>query len=164
MELSKKKEKMKQSVQRQFCTFKIDRHYFGIDILDVKEIVDNISLTKIHHAPEEILGFINIRGHVHLVIDLRRLLTFEKKEIDEYSRVILFTQNVGEAFGILVDQIGHMVEVDEKHIEYRNREDKRMDHSLKRLNALEIAACKLDDKLLIILDARQFVSVIESQR
>ncbi|ETR69343.1 MAG: hypothetical protein OMM_09682 [Candidatus Magnetoglobus multicellularis str. Araruama] len=78
--------------------------------------------------------------------------------------MILFTQNVAEAFGILVDQIGHMVEVDEKHIEYRNREDKRMDHSLKRLNALEIAACKLDDKLLIILDARQFVSVIESQR
>ena len=161
MASSIKKEKIKQSVKRQFCTFRIGRHYFGIDILDVKEIVDNISLTKIHHAPEEILGFINIRGHVHLVIDLRQLLSFEKKEIDEFSRIILFTSDVGESFGVLIDQIGHMVEVEEKSIEYKNHEDNQSELSKKRLNALETAACKLEDKLLIILDARQLFQIIE---
>jgi chemotaxis signal transduction protein len=151
-----------QSVRKQFCTFRIDRHFFGINILDVKEIVDHIELTKIHHAPEEILGFINIRGHVHLVIDLRLLLKFEKKNIDENTRIILFTPDVGESFGILVDQIGHMVEVEEKFIEYRQHEEKQSDLSVKRMNALEIAACKLDDKLLVILEARRFLQVIKT--
>lgn len=145
----------------QFCTFQIGRHYFGIDILNVKEIIDDIALTRIHHAPEEILGFINIRGHVYLIIDLRTLLTFDRKDIDESSRILLFTPDVGESFGVLVDNIGHMVEVDEKRIEYRNQEDMKLDNAARRINALEIGACKLADKLLVILDARNFLEVIK---
>lgn len=157
------KETNHHSKRRQFCTFQISRHFYGVDILDVKEIIDEIALTKIHHAPEEVLGFINIRGHVYLVIDLRTLLSFDKKEIDESSRVLLFTSDVGEAFGILVDNIGHMVEVDEKKIEFRNQDDNQLDNSDKRINSLEIGACKLDGRLLVILEARKFLDVIKNK-
>jgi len=161
MTTSEKNKNGKLNTKRQFCTFSIGRHYFGIDILDIKEIVDIIELTKIYHAPEEILGFINIRGHVHLIIDLRQLLSFEKKEIDEFSRILLFTSSVGESFGILVDTIGHMVEVEENLIEYRNHEDTKTNLSEKNFNTLEIAACKLKDKLLIILDSRQILKLLK---
>jgi chemotaxis signal transduction protein len=160
-DISNNNKKSSLETNRQFCTFQIGRHYYGIDILNVKEIIDDIALTQIYHAPEEVLGFINIRGHVYLIIDLRTLLTFDKKEIDESSRVLLFTSDVGESFGVLVDNIGHMVEVDEKRIEYRNQDDMKIDHAARRINALEIGACKLADKLLVILDARKFLEVIK---
>jgi len=161
MEKSNIKTAPKLNIKRQFCTFNIERHFFGVDILDVKEIIDEIAITTIHHSPEEVLGFINVRGHVHLVVDLRTLLNFEQKEIDDSSRIILFTPEVGESFGVLVDQIGHMVEVSEKKIEYKNYDEQKvMKNKHKRINKLEIGACKLEEKLLIILDSKKILEVI----
>jgi len=148
---------------RQFCTFRIDRHLFGVDILDVKEIIDEIFITKIHHSQDEILGFINVRGHVHLVLDLRRLLNFEIKEIDEASRIILFTSKVGESFGILVDLIEQMIEVNEKQIEFHKQDENTiMGVDQKRFNMLELGACKLEQGLVIILEAKKFLEVIKN--
>jgi len=153
------------TTKRQFCTFQLAGHYCGVDILDVKEIIDEVTLTKIHHAPPEMMGFVNIRGHVHLVLDLRLLLNFNSKPIDDSSRVLLFHPNVGESFGVMVDQIGHMVEVEESLIEYRIADD-----SISGINRdfrktdLEKGVCKLEDKLLIILDAPMFLNAVEIKR
>jgi chemotaxis signal transduction protein len=151
--------------KRQFCTFQLAGHYFGVDILDVKEIIDEVTLTRIHHAPPEIMGFVNIRGHVHLVLDLRLLLNFSSKEIDDASRVLLFHPRVGESFGVMVDQIGHMVEVQDSLIEYRLSDDNvsGMGRDFRKAN-LEKGVCKLKEKLLIILDASTFLNAVEFKR
>ena len=144
--------------KRQFCTFHLANRFFGIDILDVKEIIDEITVTKIHHAPDEMFGFINVRGHVYLILDLRLILNFAKKEIDKTNRVLLFTQRVGESFGILIDRIDHMVEVFENQIEYRVH-DKKSDIADidENLSKLAIGTCKLE-KLMIILDSTRFLN------
>ena len=100
----------------QFCSFYIADHLFGVNILDVKEIKDEVSITNVFHAPKEIKGFINIRGNVHLVLDIRLMLGFNEKEIDDLSRVVLFKQNIGPSFGILVDSISDMVVANENNI------------------------------------------------
>jgi len=146
--------------KRQFCTFYIGDDLYGIDILDVKEIIDEVKLTQIHHAANEILGLMNIRGQVYLVLDLRLLLNFQKKDIDEMSRVLLFHSKVGESFGVMVDQIGHMVEVHENLIEYRVPDDKSLPGSEKNKSDLEVGACKLKNQLLIILDASKFLNAV----
>jgi len=153
------------ATKRQFCTFHLAGHYFGVDILDVKEIIDEVTLTKIHHAPTEIMGFVNIRGHVHLVLDLRLLLNFSSKSVDESSRVLLFHPKVGESFGVMVDQIGHMVEVEENLIEYRLSDDSAsaLGRDYRKAN-LEKGVCKLQNKLLIILDASTFLNAVDFKR
>ncbi|ETR74619.1 MAG: purine-binding chemotaxis protein CheW [Candidatus Magnetoglobus multicellularis str. Araruama] len=151
--------------KRQFCSFQMAGHCFGVDILDVKEIIDEVVLTTIHHAPSEMLGFVNIRGHVHLVLDLRLLLNFSSKPIDESSRVLLFHPNVGESFGVMVDQIGHMIEVEESLIEYRLTDENLSGIARDfRKSELEKGVCKLKDRLLIILDASNFLSAVELKR
>ena len=148
--------------KQQFCTFRLDQHLFGVDILDIKEIIDEILITKIHHSQKEILGFINVRGHVHIVLDLRCLLNFEPIAINDATRIILFTSKVGESFGILVDMIEQMIEVDEQKIEFHQQEGNILDgKAQKRFNLLEIGACKLDQGLMVILDANKFLDVIK---
>ncbi|MBF0451783.1 MAG: chemotaxis protein CheW [Candidatus Magnetomorum sp.] len=151
--------------KRQFCTFQLAGHSFGVDILDVKEIIDEVTLTRIHHAPPEMMGFVNIRGHVHLVLDLRLLLNFKSKSTDESSRVILFHPNAGESFGVMVDQIGHMVEVEENLIEYRVADENLSGISRDYRKAyLEKGVCKLKNKLLIILNASTFLHAVDVKR
>jgi chemotaxis signal transduction protein len=144
--------------KRQFCSFRIADHLFGVDILDVKEIKDEVTLTPVCHAPREIRGIVNIRGHVYLILDLRLLLGFDSKTVNEESRIVLFKQKVGESFGVLADCIGDMIEVDETQIEDRSDENGSPAPMAQRRPDLTRGVCKLEDELLIILDAGKFLS------
>jgi two-component system chemotaxis sensor kinase CheA len=144
-------------VLRQFCTFWIGKHHYGVDILNVKEINSGITLTTIFHSPKEIRGYVNIRGHINLVIDLRVILGFERKEIDEMSRVVLLKDNVGDSFGFLVDNIGDVISIDEAEIEDQHK-DQDSFHEKIETKALEKdlieGICKLETNLLVLLDAK----------
>jgi two-component system chemotaxis sensor kinase CheA len=144
-------------VLKQFCTFWIGKHHYGVDILSVKEINSGVTLTPIFHSPKEIRGYVNIRGHINLVIDLRVILGFDTKEIDDMSRVVLLKDEIGESFGFLVDKIGDVYSVDETDIEDKKNEDD-MFHEKFEKKALEKdlieGVCKLDNNLLVLLDAK----------
>ncbi|KPA18521.1 molecular chaperone [Candidatus Magnetomorum sp. HK-1] len=142
---------------RQFCTFWIGRHHYGVDILNVKEINSGVALTPIFHSPKEIRGYVNIRGHINLVIDLRKILGFESKKIDEMSRVVLLKDDIGDSFGFLVDKIGDVFIVDESEIEDKKHEEDMYNEKYEK-KAMEKdlieGVCKLDNNLLVILDAK----------
>ena len=147
--------------KRRFCTFNIADHLFGVDILDVKEIKDEFIFTRIYHAPDEVKGFVNIRGHVYLVLDLRYILGFSKKDLNELSRVLLFKESVGVSFGILVDQIRDMVTVDHVKIESYSKDQQskiKTDHNQSELIQ---GICKLDQNLLLILNSRKLLDSIK---
>ncbi|ETR72632.1 MAG: Chemotaxis protein cheA [Candidatus Magnetoglobus multicellularis str. Araruama] len=142
---------------KQFCTFWIGKHHYGVDILNVKEINSGITLTTIFHSPKEIRGYVNIRGHINLVIDLRVILGFESKEIDEMSRVVLLKDDVGASFGFLVDKIGDVFSIDDADIEDNKYEEDSFHEKIEK-KAMEKdliqGVCKLDNNLLVLLDAK----------
>jgi len=142
---------------KQFCTFWIGKHHYGVDILQVKEINSGVTLTPIFHSPKEIRGYVNIRGHINLVIDLRIIMGFDRKEIDEMSRVVLLKDNVGDSFGFLVDKIGDVFIIDESEIEdKKNEEDiynEKFEKKTMEKDLIE-GVCKLDNNLLVLLDAK----------
>ncbi len=113
-------------VTRRFCTFRLSGRLYGVDIQDVKEINTEVEYTPIFHAPKEIKGYINIRGQIYLLLDLREIFDFEEKELDERSRVVLFMPALGDPCGILVDSIDDVVTVDDSLIE--NRRKSQDDH------------------------------------
>lgn len=148
---------------RQICTFNIDDRRLGVDILDVKEINTETECTPIFHAPREVKGYVNIRGQIHLILDLRLLMDLSEKSVDAESRLVLFKPNVGENFGILVDRIGDVMEIRGDMVEDRRKADEGAPDAGDR-RTLEIGGgvCKLEDGLLIILDSRQLLGRIES--
>jgi hypothetical protein len=76
--------------KRQYCCFRISRRLYGVNILEVKEISPVVDFTPIFHAPQGIKGYVNIRGQIYLLLDLRLILGFEAQEIDSSCRSVLF--------------------------------------------------------------------------
>ncbi len=60
------------------CSFRLSDRLFGVNILDVKEVNSDIEITPIYHARDSIRGYMNIRGQIHLVVDLRTEFGFSR--------------------------------------------------------------------------------------
>lgn len=146
------------SAVRQFCTFRLCGRLYGVDILDVKEINPDVRITPIFHAPNRVKGYVNIRGQLHLVLDLRRLLGFEPAELSATSTMVLFKPSVGEAFGVLVDAVGDVVSVAEDAIDDRCAEDGAGQGA-----ALTRGVCRHGEDLLVMLDAHAFLAAAGEQ-
>jgi purine-binding chemotaxis protein CheW len=58
----------------QYCTFFLAGHYFGLDVLQVQEIIRYQEMTRVPLAPKVVCGLINLRGQIVTAIDLRRRL------------------------------------------------------------------------------------------
>lgn len=148
---------------RQFCTFLAGDSRFGVDILSVREINAETTCTAIRHAPPEVRGYVNIRGQIQLVLDINRLLGCPPCQPTPRSRVILFKEEEGPFFGILVDAIGDVVAVEERDLEaYRPVEGGEGGGPMEDQRAAIVdGICRLDDGLLMTLRPAAFLRVLE---
>jgi chemotaxis signal transduction protein len=157
------KKTKKSSHKRQFCSFRVGGRLFGVNILDVKEVNTETGFTPIFHAPEEVRGYVNIRGQIHLILDLRMVMGFETRPVDEESRLVLFKPCVGDALGILVDRIGDVVTVDKIQIEDRRQADKGSPEGKdRRASDVGAGVCKLDNEIMVILNPRSLAKCVEN--
>src|SRR5947208_1007838 len=105
------------ATERLFCTFRLNEGLYGVDILDAKEVTAETAFTHVPHAPDEVMGLVNIRGHIYLALDLRRLLDMPATVVTGDSRLVLFKPAVGNAFGVMVDAISDIRTVDASRME-----------------------------------------------
>ena len=147
------------SSYKQFCTFHIAGRLFGVDILDVKEINSETSFTTIYHAASEIDGYVNIRGVIHLILDLAMLLGLTPTDKADTKKLVIFKPAVAPNFGVLVDGIGDVVRVAENEIDTRIKAEDYFagqdEHKAKAMDLMN-GVCKLKKQLLVILDAGKF--------
>jgi purine-binding chemotaxis protein CheW len=147
----------------QMCTFRMAGRLFGVDIMDVKEVNGNIDITPIHHAPAIVCGYMNIRGQILLVVDLRRIFGFEASaHIEPSSKVVIFKPTVDEPFGILVDSVGDVVNVEKQLIVDRRTHESgevtAQNRELRRArNELVLGVSPLEKELLLVLNARRIL-------
>jgi purine-binding chemotaxis protein CheW len=144
----------------QLATFRLSGRLLGVDILDVKEVCDNITITPVHHASENVCGYMNIRGQIILVIDLRTEFHFEPGVIDSSSKVLVFKEIVDEPFGILVDSVGDVVEISENTITDRRASDTaesvptEVQDKRKTGNDICLGVSPLEKEMVLILNSR----------
>lgn len=67
---------------QQFCTFWLGEHLFGIDVVDVREVLRGQQLTPVPLAPDVVCGLLNLRGEIVTAIDLRRRLGLPERPED----------------------------------------------------------------------------------
>jgi purine-binding chemotaxis protein CheW len=147
--------------QRLFCTFRVSGRLFGVDILDVKEVTAETTYTRVAHTPDEVLGLVNILGHIYLALDLRRLLGMPATDLTIDSRLLLFKSSVGSAFGVVVDEISEIEAADANRIEPFARNDhEAVGTSAQRVDLID-SVCKLAGELLVVLNPRRFLAVVE---
>lgn len=139
----------------QVATFRLEGRLFGVDIRKVKEITEETRLVPVHHAAPGIGGLLNIRGQIHLVVDLRIEFRFPPRKPDSRSRVLLFKPNVDEPFGVLVDGVEDILEIDPSTMVDRRQGDANGDLLSDQRRArrnLCLGVCPLPRELLLLLN------------
>jgi len=148
----------------QLCTFEINKRIFGIDLLDVREVSQKPQATPIFHASPVVSGYINIRGEIHLLLDLRVILGQQTDSSLKSQCVIIFKPNVGELFGSIVDSVRGVITIGSDEIE-NYQAFKSVDHSddhHSALNSIASGVCKMKGYLITILDSRKFLGTINN--
>lgn len=85
-------------------TFELSGEEFGVDIMQVSEVIPVPRITHIPQAPECIKGLINLRGKILVVIDLNKRLEFSSKKTDSLSRIII-VEVKNTVLGMLVNSV-----------------------------------------------------------
>lgn len=143
------------SEEKQFCTFYLDGHFFGVGVETVQEVFRYQEMTQIPLAPPEIRGLINLRGQVITAIDLRRRLKMDKLPEGQLPMNVV-VRSGGSVVSLLVDEIGDVMEVPEEVFE---RPPETIPTEVRKLVK---GVYKLDGKLLLILDADKAVHIAGS--
>jgi len=141
-----------------FCTFFISNKMFGIDILDIKEIHTETYFTEIDHTPNFFKGYVNIRGNLYLIGDVSNLLGLKSSRENINHKLLIFKNHIDEAFGIIVDNVGDTIEVEEDEIFDRRSNDEinfENDNKECRRSKTNISngVIKLENELLITINA-----------
>ncbi|HEY2909156.1 MAG TPA: chemotaxis protein CheW [Gemmataceae bacterium] len=130
---------------RQFCTFFLDGHYFGIDLLKVQEVIRHQEMSRVPLAPPIVRGLINLRGQIVTALDLRRRLRMPER-VDDQVPVNVVVHTDDGAVSLMVDEIGDVLAAPETAFE-------RPPETLpKAARELIRGVYKLDGRLLLILD------------
>lgn len=90
--------------------FIIDDESFGVNISNVREIIEIPKITTVPKTPDYFAGIINLRGEVFSVIDARLRFGVKAKPFDELSRIAL-TYFKGGLVGMIVDDVNEVVRV-----------------------------------------------------
>lgn len=131
------------SPERHFCTFRLDRLWFGIAAERVQEVIASPAITPVPLAPRAVAGLINLRGQIVTVIDLGRCLGLDTgRAVGSPAMVVVRSENVG----LLVHEIGDLEEAPESACEAAP--DNLPAESRKWVPAV----CRLPQRLLHLLD------------
>lgn len=135
-----------------YCTFNVDRFFFGIPVDHVQEVVRHQDMSQVPLAPAEVSGLINLRGQIVTAIDLRRRLRLPPSEGERKAMNVLIKTADG-AVSLQVDQIEDVLEVPEEGVE-------RPPETLQgEVRTLITGACKLKDRLLLLLDTTRTIEL-----
>ena len=138
---------------QQYCTFVLDGHLFGIPVDTVQEVLRKQVLTPVPLAAPEVGGLINLRGQIVTTLDLRvRLLLPPRPETERSVSVVVRTVD-GGAVSLVVDRIGDVIEPDPGSVE---PPPETLDPAVRALMA---GVCKLDGRLVLLLDTERAVAV-----
>jgi purine-binding chemotaxis protein CheW len=140
----------------QLVVFALNEEEYGFDLSAVNSILraKKFQIKTIPGTSKVIEGMINVRGQVNYILNLRPKFGLEPKEFSEESKFIML--NVSDANTCcIVDEVTDIVKLEDDDI-----------HSaptfVSGVNARYIKGIgKLDDRMIIILDPNQILSVDE---
>ncbi|MCX8058841.1 MAG: chemotaxis protein CheW [Spirochaetes bacterium] len=80
--------KEKAFLKKQVLIFELAGKYFGIDIMDVKEILDTFRIRKLPNSNIYIEGLLNLRGEIIPIINLQKRLEIENITIEDLTKSV----------------------------------------------------------------------------
>ena len=126
--------------------------FFGIDVLNVQEVLRYQEMTRVPLAPDVIEGLINLRGQIVTAVDLRRRLNVKPRENGSTPMNIVVRSEEG-AVSLLVDEISDVLEVNPAS--YEPPPQNLPPEQRELIEGLY----KLDGRLLLILNTERVLQI-----
>lgn len=104
----------------QYLTFKLADEIFAINVIQVREVLDLSTITKVPGTPDFMRGVINVRGSVVPVMDLRLKFGLTKTENTLDTRIVVMELSLeGEitVLGTLADSVNEVIDLESSQIE-----------------------------------------------
>lgn len=148
--------------QFQLVTFQLGQELYGVDIMDVKEIVKIQNIRPIPNAPYYVEGIFNLRSEIIPVISLHkrfRIEQIERTDEDEEDQGGFIILDIdGIKIGVIIDRIERVVQV-------KNEEIKPPPQMLTGIGTEYIhGVIRQDNGYLIILDIRRVFNPKDLQK
>jgi len=142
----------------QYLTFLAGEERFAIGILDVEELIEISSMTRVPMTPDFIRGVINLRGSVVPVVDLASRLGRDISDLTKRSCIVLVKislESESQTIGMLVDEVNEILEISQEHIQPPPNfgTDIRTDF-IKAMG-------RVDEEFIILLDINHVLSIEE---
>ena len=139
----------------QWVTFKLDDEVYGINVMQVQEVVRLPEIAPVPGAPMYVMGIINLRGNVVTVIDTRQRFGLSQKEPDDSTRIVI-TEVDKQVIGILVDSVAEVVNLSTSEIETTPNlgEDNESSRYIQGIHSRE-------DGILILVDVNKLLTESE---
>lgn len=140
----------------QWVTFRLADETYGINVMQVQEVLRYTDIAPVPGAPGYVLGIINLRGNVVTVIDTRDRFGLPTAEPTDNTRIVII-ESEGQVVGIMVDSVAEVVYLRQSEIETApnvgNEDSSRFIQGV----------CHKNDQLLILVDLDKLLSDEEWQ-
>ena len=134
----------------QWVTFRLDCDTYGINVMQVQEVLRVSEITPVPGSPDFVLGIINLRGHVVTVVDARRRFNLPAIAASDDSRIVI-TETGGQVVGMLVDSVAEVLELRADQVE--TAPNVGNDESTRFVQGV----CSHSGELLILIDLNQLL-------
>lgn len=135
----------------QWVTFKLNNETYGINVMQVQEVLRYSEIAPVPGAPHYVLGIINLRGNVVTVINTRSRFGLESSEITDNTRVVII-ESESHVIGILVDSVAEVVYLRASEIDHAPNVGN--DESAKFIQGVS----NREGELLILVDLNKLLS------
>lgn len=129
----------------QWVTFRLENETYGVNVMQVQEVLRYTEIAPVPGAPSYVLGIINLRGNVVTVIDTRNRFGLAGTEVTDNTRIVIIEAE-SHVVGILVDAVAEVVYLRQSEIE--TAPNVGNDESAKFIQGV----CHKNDQLLILVD------------
>jgi purine-binding chemotaxis protein CheW len=135
----------------QWVTYRLGEETYGINVMQVQEVLRHTEIAPVPCAPDYVLGIINLRGNVVTVIDTRSRFGLPPAEVTDNSRIVII-ESEQQVVGILVDSVAEVVYLRSSEID--SAPNVGTEESAKFIQGVS----NRDGELLILVDLNKLLS------
>jgi len=140
----------------QWVTFRLGNETYGINVMQVREVLRYTEIAPVPGAPSYVIGIINLRGNVVTVIDTRERFGLAPEEVTDNTRIVILESD-DQVVGIMVDSVAEVVYLRESEIEIAPNVGN--DESSRYIQGV----CHKNDTLLILIEIEKLLTEREWQ-
>ena len=138
-------------MSNRYCTLHVGDLLLGVEVELVHEVLADVAIARVPLADPSVVGLINLRGQIVTAVDARLRLGLPPRENGAGKNVVIRATH--EAVSLVVDSEGDVVDLSD--VDVQPLPD-NVDATIRNFTT---GACKVDGRLLLLLDAPRLVAV-----